>query len=110
MFFQLLTTPNPPSVDLSSQHTPENTGTIHDKIMLSVSGAPKTTRKRCVTGVPLNLSKNACNLNNLFNNVQDSDTEMVIGSQTIAMRGVTKAGIGKGLLSETLILSPLSPR
>ena len=96
-------------MDLSSQHTPENIGTIHDKIMLSVSGAPKTTRKRCIQGVPLNLSKNACNLNNLFN-VQETESDMVIGAQTIAMRGCTKAGIGKGLLSETLILSPLSPR
>ena len=95
-------------MDLSTQHTPENITSIHDNIMLSVSGAPKTTRKRCLQGMQSNLAKNACNLNQLFS-VQDTEGDVVVDAQTIAGRGC-KTGIGKSLLTEQLFLSPLSPR
>ena len=95
-------------MDLSSQHTPENIGSIHDNIMMNVSGAPKTTRKRCLQGMQQNLSKNVCNLNQLISQ-QETENDVITGAQTISMRRY-KAGVGKSLLSEALFLSPLSPR
>ena len=106
--FQLLTTPDPPSMDLSSQHTPENIIGIHDNIMLSVSGAPRTMRK--ISRMQHNLSRNVCNLNQLIGQQETDSSEVIMSDgQSIAMRGY-KSGVGQSLLSEALFLSPLSPR